>query len=175
MANKNAIFCSKVHNSIGPFLPASQLVMQVTFSNPNYIIKPLLLHPRTGLSQCFCFLHFVQKSKNSLIGVIFLSNLNNKPTSNSKNSNSCVFFHRKLVLNLVMRIRDILVRIRILQSVSLTNGSGCGSGRLKTYRSYGFASATLVFISTKMMIKSTSLTIDCFLANIPGALNLFPL
>jgi hypothetical protein len=29
----------------------------------------------------------------------------------------------------VLRIRDILVRIQILGSLLLTNGSGCGSGR----------------------------------------------
>jgi len=38
------------------------------------------------------------------------------------------------VLKPVLRIRDILVwiRMRILGSVHLTNGTGCGSGRKKT-------------------------------------------
>ena len=46
--------------------------------------------------------------------------------------------HGKNVCKAVLRIRDILVRIRIririIGSVFLTNGSGCGSGRPKNMR-----------------------------------------
>ncbi len=45
--------------------------------------------------------------------------------------------------SLVLWIRDILVRIRILGSLPLSNGSGCGSGRAKNIRT-GCGSGTLV-------------------------------
>ncbi len=40
----------------------------------------------------------------------------------------------------VLRIRDILVRIRILGSVALTTDPDAGPGGPKTYRSYGSGS-----------------------------------
>jgi hypothetical protein len=39
-----------------------------------------------------------------------------------------------IYLELVLRIRDILERLRILGSVAMTNGSGCGSGSHKNIR-----------------------------------------
>ncbi len=42
--------------------------------------------------------------------------------------------HDKNVCKAMLQIRDILVRIRILGSVPLTNASGCGSGRPKNIR-----------------------------------------
>jgi hypothetical protein len=65
----------------------------------------------------------------------------------STNFDSISNLHKYLLL----WIRDILVRIRIririLRSVPLSNGSGCGSGRPKNIRTYagsGCGSGTLV-------------------------------
>ncbi len=59
--------------------------------------------------------------------------------------------HDKNVWKAVWRIRDILVRIRILGSIPLTNGSGSGSGRTKKCRS---GSRTLVHKHHSTKIKS---------------------
>jgi hypothetical protein len=95
----------------------------------------MLLHPRNRffMSRCFCFLHFVHKCRNSVMGVIFQSNLFKKPISNSKylGLHFLRFFHHTIVLNYMLRIRDIFYE------------SGCGSGSSNPYLSLSAPDADL--------------------------------
>jgi len=75
-------------------------------------------------------------------------------TGNCKASQSTYIIKQntgtRLFLAVVLRIRDILVRIRmrILGSVPLNNGSRCGSGGPKTYVSYGSESGSPTMVSS---------------------------